>query len=98
VTKARNDSHERGIPFLSTEGLVPLPPTAYVDQAHMQISGSIQFSTWLGRQIGEAVSTGALSNVNSPVWSPILTRWPDPKYLSTLGLTDNSYAEYLKYI
>lgn len=97
VSKARNYSREQGIPFLSTDGLVPLPPTAYSDQAHMQITGSIQFSGWLGAQIGEAVSSGALSNVNAPVWSPSLEQWPEPNYLSTLGLTDNSYAEYLKY-
>lgn len=97
INQVRERSLKQGIPFLSTDGLVPLPTTAYADQAHMQISGSYQFSAWLGAQFGEAVSSGALSDVNSPLWSPIMKEWPKPGYTATLGLSNKSYAEYIKY-
>jgi len=41
------------------------------------------------------VAEKALLDVNSPVWSPVLDRWPKPTYLTTLGLNEISYNEYM---
>jgi hypothetical protein len=89
-------SRQHGIPFLSTDSLPVLPPTAYSDQAHLQISGSMLFSQWLGDQLGKAVMEGTLSDVNSPIWSPVMNNWPRPEYFSTFGLSDSSYEDYFR--
>jgi len=88
---------DQGIPFLSTRGLAPLPPTAFSDQTHMHINGSFMFSEWLGTQIGRAIATGALENVNDPLWTPTLESWGDAVFKDTLGLSETRYNEYLTY-
>jgi hypothetical protein len=86
---------QNGVAYLSTDGLPPLPATAYSDQNHLQISGGLMFSQWLGMQLGNAEAEGVLSDVNSPLWSPVLEAWPKPTFLATLGLSEIRYNKYL---
>jgi hypothetical protein len=90
-------ARQKGIPYLSTQGLAPLPATAYTDQIHMQVTGSLMFSQWLGTQIGHAVASGELSDVEASVWTPTLETWDDSIFMATLGLNETRYADYLTY-
>ena len=88
-------ARERDVPFLPTWNLAPLPPSAYADKTHMHISGSMQFSAWLGMQVGQAVQQGAIADVYAPLWTPSLAQWPEPFYYATLGLSDETYQAYV---
>ncbi len=90
-------SHQHGIPFLSTQRLAVLPPSVFVDKTHLHISGNMMFSEWLGTQLGQAYQEEAWSDIESSVWYPVTETWPSPAFLATLGLTDESFLQYLEY-
>jgi hypothetical protein len=94
VDQVMTYARENGIPFLSTDGLSPLPATAYSDPIHLHISGSKMFSQWLGTQLGEAELMDAYADVHSPVWTPVLITWLKPTYLTNLGMSKSSYSGY----
>jgi hypothetical protein len=48
------------VPFLRTEPLDLIPVDGWSDYSHLNTTGANVFSSWLGRQIGEAVQQGAL--------------------------------------
>jgi hypothetical protein len=88
-------TRQQNIPFLTTASMPNLPASAYADRTHLHVTGSTIFSQWLGEQIGHAVLKGVLSDGDSPIWSPVSKAWPEPAYLSTLGLSENGYKAYL---
>jgi hypothetical protein len=87
-------ARQNGIPFLSTDRLTPLPATAYADQIHLHISGSFMFSEWLGRTLGTAVGSNALTDANASLWSPTREEWTPSTYTATLGMSSASFALY----
>jgi hypothetical protein len=49
------DTREKGVPFWSMDYMNLLPASAWMDDWHLQITGSVAFSDWLGQQVGAAM-------------------------------------------
>lgn len=56
-------AREHGVPFWTTNELNLIPYTFFSDGSHMYISGALDFSQWLGKEIGAVMSQQTLGGV-----------------------------------
>ncbi len=94
-----------GVLYLSTEN-VQMSSSTFSDTVistrhrfvhnHFHISGTLVFSQWLGKQLGQAEVAGAFEQVNNPIWTPGIETLEMP-YQDTRGLTATDYQRYLDY-
>ncbi|NDJ78351.1 MAG: hypothetical protein GYB65_19045, partial [Chloroflexi bacterium] len=60
---------------------------------HFHVSGTILFSKWLGDQIGQALATGALADVDDPRWEPGAVVL-EPDFTAMLGLSAERFQDF----
>jgi hypothetical protein len=76
------------LPFWTTSQRDFLRDVYWADQVHLHYGGAIQFSRWLGRQVGAAMVGDS--------WEapPLPDLEPEKPYLETLGLSEMHFAEF----
>jgi hypothetical protein len=80
VSQAKALINQHDARYLSLEYMPRLPATAFADTIHLHISGSQQFSVWLGAQLAEVVKRDDLADPADPAWAPNAQTWPEPLY------------------
>lgn len=93
---ARDYALSQGIPFWIIPQYNLISSSGWADLTHMYVTGSYQFSEWLGQQVGEAVQRGAWRDKTPPelLSAPPLPNLP-VEYPPQYGLSDQNWQGYL---